>query len=71
MSARADDRIWRIPPGEQHSLPTWEQWATGKTLGTSLFLHHCPEADGHSLHYRDMLDPMALGVCRYCKEPLP
>lgn len=58
---QADDPIWWRPKGLHRGAP-------GKPQPP---YHSCPTAVVSSLTTRECLDYMALGVCRYCKEPLP
>lgn len=59
---RADDRIYWAPLGSRGTIinPHFP-W----------LVHLCPSAVVVHPATRHQLDPMALGVCRYCREPLP
>lgn len=60
MSARAIDTIYWGPLGARDVPPP----------GLGL-VHLCPQAVLVTTTPRECLDPMALGTCRYCHEPLP
>ena len=55
---QADDRIFWAPVGEDVVLLPYPA-------------HPCPTATIVHLTIRECLDPMALGLCRYCQQPLP
>lgn len=64
MSAQGSDRIYWAPP-EVHGTVV-RMAKNGLAL-----LHACSSAVIVAPTRRDQLDPMALGVCRYCGERLP
>lgn len=58
--ATEHDRIWWTPVGfPEQNLPPGDS------------RHECTMAVVMVPTFRIALDPMALGTCRYCKQPLP
>ena len=64
LPARGDDPIYWAPPDVRGTVVRMNE------MGVA-FLHRCPKARIVTLTSRDSLDPMALGTCRYCHQPLP
>lgn len=62
MNARASDSMYWTPVGR----PVLTSSGSYITLA-----HWCPFAVVQAVTRRDCLDPMALGTCRYCEQPLP
>lgn len=60
----ANDMIYWAPPEVRGTIVRMAE------MGVAL-LHVCPTAVIVAPVRREELDPMALGECRYCREPLP
>lgn len=64
MSARGDDTIWWAPLDARGTIV--------RLAGLEVvLLHRCASAVVPAPTVREALDPMALGLCRYCRERLP
>lgn len=61
MTARADDQVAVIPAGQQ------SPWQPRRLL-----IHHgCNAYQAPVVLHREQLDPMALGICHFCRQRLP
>jgi hypothetical protein len=61
------DYVWVVDAGARVD-------AGSRVFGLPWPLHPCValvEEMGPTPYRREFLDPMALGLCRFCKEPLP